>query len=310
MVSPVEHGGQANKAGSRIAIVMSPSAGQEPVLRNWVRERRREGDTVLPLWAWEPDDADRFGQLLHTQNPDRVLIAGGDGAIHHTAGGLLRAGYKGVVGVIPMGTGNDLARTLKLPLNDLRLALKTARTGKPRPIDYGEVEGRSFFNMMTVGTGAEITNATDGLKDLGALGYSLKGLSMVFAAEPFGVLAQWEDGEWEGRIWSLCIGNGAYSGGGLGLCPSARLNDGLLDLVCLNGDSLGEVAQNLLADWRREGDSSFIRVQRPEFRIQFTKPVAINLDGEAWEQGRTTLEVKARGSSLEFVEGESDEPRS
>jgi diacylglycerol kinase (ATP) len=106
---------------------------------------------------------------------DRVVIGGGDGTLNAAAPGLLATGLP--LGIIPLGTANDLARTLGIP-DDLQGAAAVIAGGKVRWIDLGEVNGHPFFNVASIGFGVDLTRALtrDAKRRWGALGYAIAGL--------------------------------------------------------------------------------------------------------------------------------------
>src|SRR5215212_3953575 len=180
-----------------------------------------------------------------------LIVAGGDGTINDVVNGLGRAGFpEGVtLGILPAGTGNDLAATLCIP-EDPDLAKDVILQNRGRCLDVARVrsEGigeRFFINVATGGLGAEISSVND--KELkkrwGKLSYLRASLEV---ARNFDVreLMLYLDGE-ERRVKAvnIAVGNCRYTGGGWPATPKANPEDGLLDVVVIETLGAGELLQ-------------------------------------------------------------------
>jgi diacylglycerol kinase (ATP) len=208
--------------------------------------------------AYDPDGIrNQFDGLdvewVQTDGPDDVIeaakewreglliVAGGDGTINDVVNGLGRAGFPDGVtlGILPSGTGNDLAATLCIP-EDPDLAKDVILQNRGRKLDVARVrsEGvgeRFFINVATGGLGAEISNANEGefKKRWGKLSYLRASLEV---ARDFDVreLTLYLDGEpRELRAVNVVVANCRYAGGGWLAAPKANPEDGLLDVVII-----------------------------------------------------------------------------
>jgi len=180
-----------------------------------------------------------------------LIVAGGDGTVNDAVNGLGRAGFpEGVtLGILPAGTGNDLAATLEIP-KDADLAEDVIRQNRVRTLDVARVrsEGvgeRFFINVATGGLGAEISDANEGefKKRWGKLSYLRASLEV---AKDFEVreLTLYLDGEpREVRAVNMVVGNCRYAGGGWLAAPKANPEDGLLDVVIIETLGLADVLQ-------------------------------------------------------------------
>lgn len=180
-----------------------------------------------------------------------LIVAGGDGTINDAVNGLGRAGFpEGVtLGILPAGSGNDLAATLEIP-NDGDLAEDVIRQNRVRTLDVARVrsEGvgeRFFINVATGGLGAEISGANEEefKKRWGKLSYLRASLEV---AKDFDVreLTLYLDGEARKvRAVNVVVGNCRYAGGGWLAAPKANPEDGLLDVVIIEKLGLVDVLQ-------------------------------------------------------------------
>lgn len=160
---------------------------------------------------------------------ERLLVAGGDGTMHHAAQGL--AGTSCALGVIPLGTGNDLAATLGVP-PDLDASVKRALDGEIRSIDLVRVGETHCVGYAGVGFDSEVTRFANGVKILkGPLVYFYSVIHTLVTFEPPRMKVIYDGGTFEGRVMFTTVNNLPRFGGGMRIAPDAEIDDGLLDLV-------------------------------------------------------------------------------
>ena len=221
-----------------------------------------------------------------------LLVAGGDGTVNDVVNGLGNAGFpEGVtLGILPSGTGNDLAATLCIP-EDADLAEDVIRQDRVRTLDVARVrsEGigeRFFINVATGGLGAEISRANEGeLKERwGKLSYLRASLEV---ARDFDVreLTLYLDGEKrEVRAVNVVVGNCRYAGGGWLAAPKANPEDGLLDVVIIETLGLTDVLQLAPASLARAdylGKEGVFFARAKEIRVETQLPgLEFTADGE------------------------------
>ena len=221
-----------------------------------------------------------------------LLVAGGDGTVNDVVNGLGNAGFpEGVtLGILPTGTGNDLAATLCIP-EDADLAEDVIRQDRVRTLDVARVrsEGigeRFFINVATGGLGAEISLANEGdLKERwGKLSYLRASLEV---ARDFDVreLTLYLDGdERKVRAVNVVVGNCRYAGGGWLAAPKANPEDGLLDVVIIETLGLTDVLQLAPASLARAdylGKEGVFFARAKEIRVETQLPgLEFTADGE------------------------------
>jgi diacylglycerol kinase (ATP) len=161
---------------------------------------------------------------------ERLLVAGGDGTMHHAVQGL--AGTACALGVIPLGTGNDLAGTLGVP-RDAAAAVERALSGEIRRIDLARVGDIRCVGYAGVGFDSEVARVANEVKLLrGPLVYLYSVIRTLAAFRPPAMRIVWDDGErYEARAMFVTVANLPRLGGGMRIAPDARIDDGLLDLV-------------------------------------------------------------------------------
>ena len=224
---------------------------------------------------------------------DRIVVAGGDGTVNEVLNGL--DGRDVPLGIVPLGTANDLARQVGIPLDPLH-ALDVILTCKPARIDTAELNGRRFLNVSTGGVGAEATAETpDAAKEqLGPFAYAITGVRKLVALEPRRARFTADGLDLEMRFLLFAVGNGRATGAGTLITPEARLDDGLLDLCIVGAMGRREFTKLLFRVKSGEHLSHpavrYLRTR--EVTIESAAPIAVNVDGEPADARRLAYRVR------------------
>lgn len=212
---------------------------------------------------------------------DLVVVGGGDGSLNAVAGALIDTGLP--LGILPLGTANDLARTLCIP-KDLSRAVAVIADGHQRRIDLGIVNNRPFFNVASIGFSASLAkNLTSRAKKRwGVLGYAFAALKLFRQSRPFTVHIDHDGVQEQVRTIQISVGNGRYYGGGMTVEQSAAPDDGQLDVYSLELDHWWEMLA--LAPYLRRGTQGKWRKVRAfpatALSLSTRRPHDINADGE------------------------------
>ena len=262
-------------------LLINPKArrGQEDLAA--VRSRLTQGGLRL---LQPVDESADFLTLIrrHHQDVDRIIIGGGDGTIHRTLSGLMES--KLPLGILPLGTANDLARTLSIPTDPI-LACDTILSGVTRSIDIGVVNDEPFFNVASIGLAAEVTRRLSrGTKTYwGVLAYAWAAMGAMLRGRSFSVEIRCNGQSLHTRTWQISVGNGRYYGGGLTIHENARIDDGLLNLYSVEIKRRWQILPLIPALWRGTLDPVLpVRTMRgTEFEIRPLHRVrSIIADGE------------------------------
>ncbi len=235
----------------------------------------------------EPGDLD--GVLDGLRDGEILVVAGGDGSVHTAVAALHRRGTLAAgrpLGLVPLGTGNDLARTLGIPL-DPADAAQVVLAGAARALDLVvDDEDGVVVNAVHLGIGAEAAEKAGALKDrLGAAAYAVG--SVAAGVRPGGWSLRVEvDGaivHVDDDVLMVGVANGRTIGGGAELAPDASPDDGLVDVVIAT--STGPLARLGFATSLREGD----HVERDDVLVVRGQSVTVtgeefpvNADGELY----------------------------
>ena len=293
---------------TRIAVVVNPSkfddvAGQRAILDAVCARHGLE----RPLWFETSEDDPGLGQtrdaLAH--GADVVCAFGGDGTVR--AVGEALAGGDVPLGLLPAGTGNQLAHALGLATGDAAEALETVVTGTDRRIDVCVMRAdggqeQVFLVMAGMGLDAEtMDNTDDRLKARVGWPAYILGALRAAAGRGFGVRIDLGQGQTvrRRRARAVIVGNSGRLRGGLQLMPDALLDDGLLDVTVLSPRGLLAWAQTLLtvATAGRRGHRHLERRQATRLRVRAGVPTLTELDGDVIGDHRE-LEVELRPGAL------------
>ncbi len=226
------------------AILINPTSGKGRSAKNAplaVQRLRSRGVQVTELTGDNSQGSLALAQQAVADGIDALIACGGDGTVHCALQAV--AGTDVTLGIIPLGTGDDIARTLDLPRNDVQAAADVIADGRTRQVDYGMVRSsdgvdKAFLAVMSAGFDSEVTERANTMTwPTGTSRYLIATLAelRVFQPAPFQITVDGQTLRSEGMM--LAIGNGSSYGGGMYVCPTAIPDDGLLDLTFLTRTS-------------------------------------------------------------------------
>jgi diacylglycerol kinase (ATP) len=222
----------------RILFVVNPTAGKGRSKRLWEQSmtKLREFGDFDVAYTTERGDATRLTQAAADKGYDRVAAVGGDGTVFEVVNGLV--GRKTALAVVPGGTGNDYATALGLP-RTVHDAAKLALLGQERPVDIGRISnGVHFINVAGIGFDAEVVARVNAYPKYfgGTIPYLAGAIKTLwqYSPQPVEIIIDDQPIRHQ-KILLLAIGLGPTYGGGMQICPSAKVDDGLFEL-CVGGD--------------------------------------------------------------------------
>lgn len=257
----------------------------------------------------EPEAGEDYSDAIRARRDkvDLVVVGGGDGSLNAAAQGLIDA--KLPLGVLPLGTGNDLARTLGLPLDPLKAA-QVILDGQLRDIDLGDVNGRPFFNVASLGLSVAVARNLDPdvKRRFGRFGYVFASLKTLATVDPFVVAIDDGTGVARGRTYQVAVGNGRFYGGGNAVHHAAEIDDGVLHLYSLEVKSVWKLVA--LAPFFRRGRHHLFdevrSLQSVAFEIVTRRPRSINADGEII--ARTPAKFSIRRNAVRVFTPQAEPP--
>ncbi|HEX8298391.1 MAG TPA: YegS/Rv2252/BmrU family lipid kinase, partial [Rubricoccaceae bacterium] len=183
---------------------------------------------------------------------DKVVAAGGDGTLHLVANGLMAVGSNAadrpILGVLPLGTGNDFARTLGLPLDDVATCLRCIGEGVHRPLDlirYSHENQNGYAINVCAGGFSGVVGETltpEFKASWGPLAYLIGAAKLLPDLTGYHTEIAWDDAEFERvEAYNIVVANGRTAAGGQPVAPRANPEDGLLDVVIIEDVGIKEV---------------------------------------------------------------------
>ncbi len=290
----------------KLLAIVNPIAGSGRVRKLWPRiERllRQAGHAVQALLTRHPGDAETLAYEATARSFDRMLVAGGDGTLHEVTNGLVRAGTPlPEVGLLPLGTGRDVARALRFP-RKLSEMVQAALSPLVRRLDLmalhlrteaGNLE-RVCVNVGGFGFDAQVAHrANRYYRKLGRRTFAIYLVSVLqeLSRLPHFRIRGEVDGEpFEAHTPLVVFASGQYFGGGFFVAPHARMDDGTFELVWTEPLSRWEIIR-LLPSLYRGTHLTHPRVHTRTFqhaRFDSVPRAVVEADGEI--VGFTSVEV-------------------
>ena len=274
-----------------VPLFINPAAGRGRARRMLSSIRDLLDASGVPVQLIEstaPGDLEERIFRASANGAARVIVAGGDGSVHEAVNGLLRANRNTELGVIPLGTGNDFAKACSLPLHwedaTVLLANRLHDQAPARCMDAGRMNERFFANSAGIGFDAKINRIAHGLRlPIGDLVY----LVAVFQGMWDGVITPnvkitYDGGEYEGPITLASISNGPWVGGMFHMAPTAKIDDGNLDLVFVEPVGRWRILSLLpkLIKGTHISEAEVTCSAIKSFTLNADEPVPSHLDGE------------------------------
>lgn len=227
---------------------------------------------------------------------DILVAVGGDGTVNEVASGI--EGSNKIMGIIPFGSGNGLARSLGISLNN-RLAVETLNRLNVSRIDSGSINGKNFFNMAGIGFDAHISAVFARTLTRGLGGYMKTAISEIsnYQCQPYDLEI---DGRCiSGKAFMINIANSSQFGNNAHISPFASLKDGLLDVVITKPFPLHHFPVLIYRMFSRTTHrSKYVEIIKGKaIRIVREGKGVIHLDGEPYEMG-SELQINVRPLSL------------
>lgn len=284
----------------RTKVIVNPMAAKGRMERRWPWYRSRLEAVLGQLdvsFTLKPGDAMRWTRAAARCGCERFVALGGDGSVNEVLNGILSSGVDGLtLHPMPAGTGNDACRGLGVP-RDPAEAIDTLGSGRTRAVDAMRIEleahdgttlTRYGLILTSFGAPAAISHSASAswwLKRLGRIAYYLATPPIVlrYAARPTRIALDGAQGE-ERVLFGGMIAGLPYGGGGMKLVPSARADDGLLDMVELGRLGRFEALFQLMPRLHDGGHiahpSVSVRQGARAIRLESACETLVDVDGE------------------------------
>ncbi len=212
---------------------------------------------------------------------DRVVVCGGDGTLHHAVRGFDLG--RGVLGIVPLGSGDDFARVIGIP-RSIRGACDVILGGETREVDLGVANGIRYLGVAGVGFDSEVAAHAQTVNVLrGSLVYVYSIFRVLPRFTPHPVRLTIDGVVRDDEIMFAVAGNTRQYGGGIRIVPAARIDDGLLDLCIVHRTSRLQLLITLpLAYAGRHVRKPFVEITRArELIVESESSLDVYADGES-----------------------------
>ena len=218
-----------------IALLTNPTAGKGKGGRVRDRALERLRGSGLVVRSLQGRDADEALDLAHqcvSDGVDALVVCGGDGMVHLAVQAV--AATTTPLGIIPSGTGNDVARYFDIPRKDPDAAADLVIAGHTRTVDLARSGSRYFVTVLAAGFDAVVNERANRMTwPKGQMRYNIATLAELRVFEPLPYTLQIDDRQVELEAMLVAVGNGPSFGGGLRITEGALLDDGMLDVVII-----------------------------------------------------------------------------
>ncbi|MBR0575751.1 diacylglycerol kinase family lipid kinase [Proteiniclasticum sp. BAD-10] len=235
------------------------------------------------VYTKEEGHATEIARRYSAKADYRIYAVGGDGTLNEVLNGMVGSGSS--LGCIPGGSGNDFIKSIVTKFDRRRILMNTV-LGSEEEIDLGEVDGRYFINIASMGFDASVVNNVEKFKAVKLLPNKFAYLASVLdTAKDFQDLnlRMVIDGEeLDTSAFMVAIANGKYYGGGIKIAPDANIRDGLLDVILVRNITRSKIMRFLpLAVQGKHMDLEEVTFQRAKsISLYSDEPVYVNIDGE------------------------------
>lgn len=266
-----------------VTIIINPIAGVRPkegipaLVHRIMPES--EGFDVKVFFTRYGGHATQIAQEAVAAGVDTVVAIGGDGTINETARCVVESSTS--FGIVPMGSGNGLARHLQLPL-DISRALEVIKEDHVESLDYGDVNGHIFFCTAGIGFDAEVSRKFAEMKQRGGLTYLRSAIEVMREFTPQTYEIQTDDEQISRKAFLVAIGNASQWGNNAFITPQASMADGLLDVTLVKPFPLIEVPQMTAQLFGRTIDQNphVETFRTAHLRLSLPGRQSVHIDGE------------------------------
>jgi diacylglycerol kinase (ATP) len=228
-----------------LALLVNPTAGKgraARVVADVTERMRADGANVAILVGHDAADAQMLARTAIDDGVDALVALGGDGMVHLALNVV--AGTPTPLGIVPAGTGNDLAATLRLPCKDpvgaAAIVVDRLNGGGPRPmdavrVDNGGREGQNWFGcVLSAGFDSRVNDRANRMSwPRGRMRYNLAIMAELGVFKPVPFVLELDGERWETEAMLVAVGNAKSYGAGMLICPDAEVDDGQVDVTVL-----------------------------------------------------------------------------
>ncbi len=293
----------------QIKVILNPYAGSwkpRQLVGSLIQQFAQCGIEVDLVMTQSPGEATELARAAVECGFQGIVVVGGDGTVSEVVNGLMQASTDeaqiGPLGIIPLGTANDLADMLHLPRR-LKDACQRIALGNLHLIDVCQVNDHFFVNNSAVGLEALVTRRSEDIRFIqGKLRYLVAAFLTIWSQPAWHAFIEWDTGTYRGPIAMVSVGNSPRTGGAFWLTPKAKLDDGKLDFVyapALKRFSLLRLLPQALTG-KHIDHNMVVYLQSKALKVTI-EPTLAQADGELLAPDITHLEYRVWPQKLKVI---------
>lgn len=278
-----------NKKYQETWVIINPSSGQEEgkKLAEEIQAKVQEvAEKVVIKETKKAGDATDFAKDAAKKKIPYVIAVGGDGTVNEVCNGLGTFENPPHLGIVPLGTVNDWAQALGIPIDQLK-AIENLTSSNLQTVDLGKVNDLFFTNVIALGTIPKAINDTsiEDKSKIGPLAYLKEGLSALLENEEFGVEIKSAEKNYQGKVACVVVLMTSHLGSIANLVSDAKLDDGKCGVLVLEKLGLKEVLDigPKILTKKIETSDNILYFRTDNVEISGTQ-VGASVDGDDYEE--------------------------
>ena len=288
----------------KTCVILNPSAGSIQDLDDVTARLARLPNAEIRVTT-KPGSAARFARTAIGKGRQTIVAAGGDGTLNEVINGIGENLGEARVGLLPLGTGNDFARSIEMPV-DLEAALDVIRAGETRAVDLVRVtsdEVRYFVNVSAGGFSGLVNEklTPEMKKTWGPLAYLRGAAAALSELRAYRTTLAFDNAEsLTMELYNVVVANGRYVAGGRSIAPEASIDDGLLDVILIPERPATELALVVaqIALGTHLSSDAVIHRRAKKLTVNSKPGMWFNVDGELVGNEPATFEIVPRALSF------------
>lgn len=270
----------------RAMLIINPSSGKEKAMKyedEAVAILEQNHVDVTVKYTEKEGDAVRFARAACENHFNTVVAMGGDGTINEAVNGLARGTERPDFGFVPLGTVNDFARALNIPMQPKK-ALEVLSEQHTKPVDIGRINDQYFMNVLAVGAIAEAVYdvSPDQKSKFGPLAYLIEGGKALKDKTPFDLNITYDGKQWDGKAYLMLIALTNSVGGIQSFAQHAEVNDGYFHVFILREFSLPKVFKIIpdLFSGKLQNNAQVEYFPASKLKVESGHNLIVNIDGD------------------------------
>lgn len=269
----------------KVKFIYNPYSGENRIINKLdkvIKIHQKYGYTVVPYRISLDGDIEKaFEDIDDTYK--FVLMAGGDGTVDKLVNCMKKLGIELPIAILPVGTANDFARFIGMPLN-LEAACKQILTSEIKSLDIGKINDKYFINVASAGLFTNVSQQTDvNMKNtMGKLAYYVKGIEQLPNFRRIKIKVASEEKNFEGEMILMFVFNG-QTAGNFNLAYKSSADDGMLDVIIIEGGMVKDIFNILIKMIRGEhleDVNGVVYFKTDKLKIECTDGIVTDIDGE------------------------------